>query len=127
MTLPLLAPDQPSRYTLTRMGVIRLEGAERVHYLNGQVTCDVAALPVGGQSLGAHCDPKGKVWSSFRLLVLPEQLLLVSSRELFAKALPMNMRGLDLRSSGAGRDVAVSSDPGFAWLGLRVVEHFSSR
>ena len=133
MTLPLLAPHQPSRYTLTRMGVIRLEGAERVHYLNGQVTCDVAALPVGGQSLGAHCDPKGKVWSSFRLLVLPEQLLLVSSRELFAKALPeLKKYGVFAKVSisdaseqlpvtgiaGAGSDALIASTLGLGDSGL---------
>ncbi len=102
MSLPITLPAQPHRYALTRLGVIALEGPEREHYLNSQVTCDVSKLAAGSQSLGAHCDPKGKVWNAFRLLVLPEQLRLFSSRELFAKALP------ELKKYGVFAKVTIS-------------------
>ena len=40
----LLFPSEPSVYHLEDVTVIRLEGPDAVKYLNGQVTCDVAAL-----------------------------------------------------------------------------------
>ena len=63
----LLFPSEPSVYHLEDVTVIRLEGPDAVKYLNGQVTCDVAALTPGQSSLGAHCNPKGKVLAAFRL------------------------------------------------------------
>lgn len=70
------------------MGVIRLTGEDRVKYLHSQVTCDVQALQAGQHTLAGHCDPKGKLWNLFRLVVEPTSLLMLSPRELFAKALP---------------------------------------
>lgn len=102
MSLPIALPAQPHRYPLTQLGVISLEGPERVHYLDSQVTCNVSKLAAGAQSLGAHCDPKGKVWNAFRLLALPEQLLLISRRELFARALP------ELKKYGVFAKVTIS-------------------
>ncbi|MFC3022527.1 tRNA-modifying protein YgfZ [Vibrio zhugei] len=52
---------------LTSWSAITLLGDDQTSYLQGQVTCDVAALATQESSLGAHCDPKGKVWSIFRL------------------------------------------------------------
>jgi tRNA-modifying protein YgfZ len=86
--LPSLFPSEPSCYPLTRLAVIRLTGADRVKYLQSQVTCDVSALQPGQQSLGAHCDAKGKMWDEFRLLVLDEALLLLTDRSLLERSLP---------------------------------------
>lgn len=52
---------------LPSWGAITMFGDDQTSYLQGQVTCDVAALGTQQASLGAHCDPKGKVWSIFRL------------------------------------------------------------
>ncbi|MBZ6066478.1 tRNA-modifying protein YgfZ [Aeromonas schubertii] len=81
-------PAQPTLYTLPGFAAIRLTGEERVKYLQGQVTCDVAALTPGQQTLGGHCDPKGKLWSDFRLLTLASALLLVLRRSALARELP---------------------------------------
>lgn len=42
-------------------------GADKKSYLQGQVTCNVVSLQDQQVTFGAHCDPKGKVWSVFRL------------------------------------------------------------
>jgi len=89
VTAPVLnMPAQPGRYPLAQLAVIRLQGPDRVKYLHGQVTCDVQALVPGQQSLGAHCDAKGKMWADFRLLVLEESLLLLTKASLLARQLP---------------------------------------
>ncbi len=82
-----LFPVSPTLYPLARLGIIRISGADRVKYLQGQVSCDVQALQIGQQCLGAHCDAKGKMWSSFRLLVLEEALLLLTEKSLLPRSL----------------------------------------
>ena len=44
-----LFPVSPTLFPLTRLGIIRLSGADRVKYLQGQVSCDVQALQIGQQ------------------------------------------------------------------------------
>ncbi|AEY00673.1 chain A, Ygfz protein [Oceanimonas sp. GK1] len=80
--------SSPRLYPLTDRAVIGLTGNERVKYLQGQVTCDVAALNAGDACPGGHCDSKGKLWASFWLANLGEQLLLVTNRSLVARQLP---------------------------------------
>ncbi len=77
-----LFPSEPSAYHISDMAIIRLEGADAVKYLNGQVTCDVTALEPGQQTLGAHCTPKGKVLATFRLLKREHDLLLIYRKDL---------------------------------------------
>lgn len=84
--LPLI-PGQPTLYPLSGFATIQLTGADRISYLHGQVTCDVTALKPGEQSLGGHCDAKGKMWSDFRLLMLEEALLLVLRRSVLPRTL----------------------------------------
>ncbi|PJC86275.1 tRNA-modifying protein YgfZ [Vibrio sp. HA2012] len=52
---------------LASWAAISVTGADQKTYLQGQLTCDVNALSAGQSTLGAHCDPKGKMWSIFRL------------------------------------------------------------
>jgi len=52
---------------LTSWGMITAEGEDKKSYLQGQVTCDVVKLTAEESTLGAHCDAKGKTWSTFRL------------------------------------------------------------
>jgi folate-binding protein YgfZ len=52
---------------LSSWGAIIASGDDRKSYLQGQLTCDVVTLPSDASTLGAHCDAKGKVWSTFRL------------------------------------------------------------
>ena len=67
---------------LDHLRVLALEGADTAAFLQGQLTCDVAALAPGRAGLGAWCSAKGRALASFVLwtdgarhyLVLPEVL-----------------------------------------------------
>ncbi|MDG3087143.1 tRNA-modifying protein YgfZ [Vibrio hannami] len=52
---------------LSSWKVITVSGEDKKSYLQGQLTCDVVTLADSESTLGAHCDAKGKVWSTFRL------------------------------------------------------------
>lgn len=69
---------------LAQERILSVHGADATRFLQGQLTCDVAALAPGSSTLGARCNPKGRMQSSFRLLkraeddyllALPEALL----------------------------------------------------
>lgn len=85
---PPVFPAEPTRFALTKIAITRLSGQDRVKYLQGQVTCDVNALQPGQSTLGGHCDPKGKLWSDFRLLCLEESLLLLNTPSVLERQLP---------------------------------------
>lgn len=85
---PPVFPAEPTRFALTKIAITRLSGQDRVKYLQGQVTCDVNALQPGQSTLGGHCDPKGKLWSDFRLLCLEESLLLLTTPSVLERQLP---------------------------------------
>ncbi|WNJ96215.1 tRNA-modifying protein YgfZ [Vibrio ruber] len=52
---------------LSSWGYIYATGADQTSYLQGQITCNIVSLAHDQSTFGAHCDPKGKVWSVFRL------------------------------------------------------------
>nr|WP_233463049.1 tRNA-modifying protein YgfZ [Aeromonas caviae] len=87
MPTPLL-PAEPTLFSLTNLAITRLGGPDRAKYLQGQVTCDVNALQPGQSTLGGHCDPKGKLWSDFRLLCLEDSLLMLTKPSVLARQLP---------------------------------------
>lgn len=84
----LTLSSSPVLYPLTDRAVISLTGADRTKYLQGQVTCDVDLLNAGDASLGGHCDSKGRLWASFWLANLGEELLLVLNASLLERQLP---------------------------------------
>lgn len=61
-TLPSLAIAP-----LHSWAAITMVGDDKKSYLQGQITSDVVSLNNDESTLGAHCDAKGKVWSTFRL------------------------------------------------------------
>lgn len=81
-------PAEPTLFPLTDLAITSLTGADRVKYLQGQVTCDVNALQPGQSTLGGHCDAKGKLWSDFRLLCLSDRLLMLTKPSVLARQLP---------------------------------------
>ncbi|MCH7370270.1 tRNA-modifying protein YgfZ [Aeromonas sp. MR16] len=89
MSLPTpVFPAEPTLFPLTDLAITSLTGQDRAKYLQGQVTCDVNALLPGQSSLGGHCDPKGKLWSDFRLLCLEDRLLLLTKPSVLVHQLP---------------------------------------
>lgn len=89
MSLPTpLLPAEPTLFSLTDLAITLLTGPDRAKYLQGQVTCDVNVLQPGQSTLGGHCDPKGKLWSDFRLLCLDDGLLMLTKPSVLARQLP---------------------------------------
>lgn len=84
----LTLSSSPVLYPLTDRAVISLTGPDRTKYLQGQITCDVDTLNAGDASLGGHCDSKGRLWATFWLANLGEQLLLVLNESLLERQLP---------------------------------------
>ena len=72
---------------LTHYSLIQIEGTEAEKYLQGQLTCDVTKLAAGESTLTAHCDPKGKMSSLFRLIRQDEQTYMLLKSALLPSAL----------------------------------------
>ncbi|SDR79035.1 hypothetical protein SAMN05216198_0423 [Halopseudomonas litoralis] len=83
--LSALFPQQPPASSsatalalLERERILEIEGSDATRFLQGQLSCDVATLPSGGNTLGSRCNPKGRMQSSFRLLKLSEERYLLA-------------------------------------------------
>lgn len=73
---------------LQQYRIISVSGVDAEKFLQGQLTCDVNSLVVGQSTLTAHCDPKGKMTSVFRLFrVATEQFYLIIHHSLLPFAL----------------------------------------
>ncbi len=57
---------------LTDHTLITITGPDAIKFLQGQCTCDVSALLQGHWQLGAHCNIKGRMISSFTMALLAE-------------------------------------------------------
>ncbi len=55
---------------------LEMIGEDRVRFLNGLVTCDVAETPAGEGCYGFFTDPKGKILADVAVLVSKDRLLL---------------------------------------------------
>ncbi|MCW1873778.1 tRNA-modifying protein YgfZ [Erwinia sp. INIA-01] len=90
--MPIIAfpPRQPQASAQLPLTLISLQewalvtatGQDRVSYLQGQVTLDVAALGADRHLPAAHCDAKGKMWSTLRLFHRGEGLAYIERRSL---------------------------------------------
>jgi folate-binding protein YgfZ len=50
-----------------KLGLIEVSGTQNTDLLQGQITCDVTEAQKNQIRLGAHCNAKGRILSSFRL------------------------------------------------------------
>lgn len=74
--------------TLEHLGVIRAVGEDAVKFLHGQLTQDLALLPVGQARLAAFCTPKGRMLASFVLVKHSnDEVWMVCSRDVLAPTL----------------------------------------
>lgn len=81
---PQQLPDTALTW-LSHEGVLAVNGPDSAKFLQGQLTCDVVRVPEPGSILGARCNPKGRMQSSFRLLRHGESdYLLAMASELLA-------------------------------------------
>ena len=65
------------RHRLRSPGVLDVEGADRVAFLQGQLTQEVRNLAAGEVRPAAGLTPKGKLLYVARLLALPDRLRLL--------------------------------------------------
>ncbi|MBD9484834.1 folate-binding protein YgfZ [Pseudomonas sp. PDM14] len=68
--------------TLTHESLLAVRGADAAKFLQGQLTCNLNYLNEGTSSLGARCTPKGRMLSSFRVVVEGDGFLLAMASEL---------------------------------------------
>src|SRR5476649_1542845 len=68
--------------TLSHEGVLAVRGADAGKFLQGQLTCNLNYLSDTQASLGARCTQKGRMQSSFRILLEGDGVLLAMATEL---------------------------------------------
>ncbi|MFA0809960.1 CAF17-like 4Fe-4S cluster assembly/insertion protein YgfZ [Microbulbifer epialgicus] len=72
---PLTSTDDPEGLHLIDLGplgAVSITGPDSQKFLQGQLTCDLVNLPDGHSTLGAHCNPKGRMISAFSALKLSQ-------------------------------------------------------
>lgn len=62
--------------TLSHEGVLAVRGVDAAKYLQGQLTCNLNYLSETRASLGARCTQKGRMQSSFRILLQGDGVLM---------------------------------------------------
>ena len=67
---------------LIHEGVLAVRGADAAKFLQGQLTCNLNYLSDTQASLGARCTQKGRMQSSFRILLQGDGVLLAMAAEL---------------------------------------------
>ena len=67
---------------LSHEGVLAVRGADAAKFLQGQLTCNLNYLSDTRASLGARCTQKGRMQSSFRILLQGDGVLLAMATEL---------------------------------------------
>jgi folate-binding protein YgfZ len=68
--------------TLSHEGILAVRGADASKFLQGQLTCNLNYLSDTQASLGARCTQKGRMQSSFRILLEGDGVLLAMATEL---------------------------------------------
>ena len=68
--------------TLSHEGVLAVRGADAGKFLQGQLTCNLNYLSDTRASLGARCTQKGRMQSSFRILLEGDGVLMAMASEL---------------------------------------------
>lgn len=72
---PLTSTDDPQGLHLIDLGplgAVSIAGPDSQKFLQGQLTCDLVNLPDGHSTLGSHCNPKGRMISTFSALKLSQ-------------------------------------------------------
>src|SRR5689334_9628705 len=68
--------------TLSHEGVLAVRGSDASKFLQGQLTCNLNYLSETQASLGARCTQKGRMQSSFRILLEGDGVLMAMASEL---------------------------------------------
>jgi len=117
LSFPPRQPVASARLPLTLISLeawalVNVTGADRVSYIQGQLTLDVAALDANNHRLAAHCDAKGKMWSNLRLFHRGEGLAYLLRRSL------RDMQITELKKYSVFSKVTIESDNQAILLGV---------
>ena len=66
-----------SLYPIAHLGILSISGTDAAKLLQGQITCNVNDITETKSSLGALCNPKGRVLSTFLLIKTPSAFLMI--------------------------------------------------
>jgi tRNA-modifying protein YgfZ len=72
---------------LTSAGLLEVAGTGAFNLLQGQLTCNLADVTAEHSTPGAHCNPKGRIISLFRLFVFADAWYLLMPRVSITHAL----------------------------------------
>ncbi|GAB2881744.1 folate-binding protein YgfZ [Microbulbifer echini] len=115
---PLTSNDSPQGLHLIDLGPVggvSVSGPDSQKFLQGQLTCDLVNLPDGHSTLGAHCNPKGRMISAFSALKLSQsEFILRMPRDLA----PIAQQALAKYAVFFKTELRDISDE-FHWLGLQ--------
>ena len=103
--------------TLSHEGVLAVRGVDAGKFLQGQLTCNLNYLSDTRASLGARCTQKGRMQSSFRIVLEGDGVLMAMA----SAELPERIRasGLALLTTGTAAARLVSSILfGAIWAGF---------
>lgn len=75
----------PAFVVLSQQGMLAVRGTDAAKFLQGQLTCNLNYVSHDQSSLGARCNPRGRMQSSFRLVMQGDGFLLSMSRDLVEK------------------------------------------
>lgn len=72
---------------IQQRGLLAVRGIDAAKFLQGQLTCNLNYISQDHSSLGARCNPKGRMQSSFRLVQQGDGYLLALSADLLERQL----------------------------------------
>ena len=72
---------------LDYQAIFSISGPDSEKFLQGQLTCDIQEVIKNGSSIGAHCNPKGSILSTMRVIKQDSSYLLRTNSENFEQTL----------------------------------------
>jgi folate-binding protein YgfZ len=102
---------------LPHFSLLRFSGADAQAFLQGQLTCDVAALQAGRSTYGGYCTPKGRLLATFLLWATVDGYTMLLPGPL-AEATRKRLTMYVLRSKVKVEDLA----PDMACVGISAAE-----
>ncbi len=82
----MLTTDLLEITDLSPLGLLKVSGPDAKRFLQGQFTCNLDEISVTHSTLGAHCNPQGRIISLFRIFLYHDDYYLQMPKELIPTA-----------------------------------------
>jgi len=105
---------------LDYQAIFSISGPDSENFLQGQLTCDIQEVIKNGSSIGAHCNPKGGILSTMRVIKQDSGYLLRTNSENFEQTLT-GLNKYMMFSKAQSTDIS-SSRVGFGIFGDKASE-----